>query len=133
MNTLTRKQIKDLRKELIVLDSKYHINSGGCCFVASCLAREFENKNMPFKVIFQSNYRNSTLPSHVLIRLPKTRLVNIINSKNYYLNKTKTMTSKDLDKFYHSVKSWNNRYDPRYNSTVSRKIEAFFKGIEVVN
>lgn len=135
MSTLDGKQIKELRKELANLDYKYDTNNGGCCFVAFCLARELENKQIPFKVVFQIRSKEDMLShsyAHVLIRLPKKRLLNAMPQIRHglYNDRNKVMTSKELKTIYDTT-NWNDAYETKYNGVVAKRIKAFFKNVTV--
>lgn len=45
----------DLSELFNYLDSKYYINSGGCCYIASVLARELERLNIKYQLVIYNN------------------------------------------------------------------------------
>lgn len=121
-----------------VLHDKYTINWGGCAFVAYCIARNLSEHNIPYKVVLfgrmtaEDMIRTNYACSHASIMAEEKFLINpysiyVANTLDEHMV---NLTPKELLAYYKNAKgSWNNNYDVKLNSTVSRQINNFFKTI----
>lgn len=122
-----------------VLHDKYSINWGGCAFVAYCIARNLSKRNIPYKVVLfgritaEDMIRTNYACSHASIMAEEKFHINPHNSicgMKIPDESIVDLTPKELLAYYKNAKgSWNNDYDVKLNSTVSRQINNFFKTI----
>lgn len=121
-----------------VLHDKYTINWGGCAFVAYCIARNLSERNIPYKVVLfgrmtaEDMIRTNCACSHASIMAEEKFLINPYSICGMKLSGESTvdLIPKELLAYYKNAKgSWNDNYDVKLNSTVSRQINNFFKTI----
>lgn len=113
---MTRNQLFTRLNELCIeMQYSYSINSGGCCFVAACIAENLERVHIPFKVVCCWD------PCHYWIKVSDRYL----NSNEYHEEELLEMTSKDLY-FKYSSENWNNYYSKKWNLIVSTRIKSLF-------
>ena len=124
-----------------VLHDKYTINWGGCAFVAYCIARNLSERNIPYKVVLfgamtaKSMIRISYACGHASIMAEEKFLINPYSIYGIRIpdESIVDLTPKELLAYYKNAKgSWNNDYDVKLNSTVSRQINNFFKNYIVI-
>jgi hypothetical protein len=144
-----RKLVKDLDELCQELDEKYDINHGGCCFVASVIAKNLEELGIEFNLVIADSSRKNKkfvyheLNNHCLHLLDSDSVCGISNCNHYYIH-IKYGGPVNLDDDYIHVYSfkcipartikwiyaqggWNRQYDTNNNRIVSRKINSFFK------
>lgn len=101
------------------MNYSYNINSGGCCFVAACIAENLEKYKIPFKIIHYNLYS-----CHYAIKVSDRYL----NRDNYFKREILDIFDRDskwLYKLYYN-NDWNNYYNKRWNLIVSTRIKALF-------
>ena len=131
------KFIKGLNKLCYTLDDKYNINSGGCAFVAMCIANELEKRHEKFRVmLYQSSefgnnfdkFKKSSSCTHVAIFYKNTIINNCgippYSIRSYYRKSIK-VTASELSNYYINS-TWNSYYETKHNSEVSRAITTYF-------
>lgn len=128
------------------LNFKYSINSGGCCFVAYCIAKELEARKIPFKVVIFAHLESefgttSKLElrkliksrdcefaensfSHYCIQVESGRL-NADDFDNYAQITLGCIKASDLE-FLYNYGDWNSCYDIDHNKLVKSKIHKLF-------
>lgn len=113
---MTRNELfTSLNKLCKDLDADYNINSGGCCFVAACLAEQLEKHNIPFKISICES------PTHYWIKVSDRS----INRSNFVSECIENLTSKFLyDLYYDEI--WNDLYSKKWNLIVKTKIISLF-------
>lgn len=111
------KRLNELCNEM---DNSYYINSGGCCFVAACIAQNFENVNIPYEVIIYNEYR-----LHYAIRI-SDRYINRSDYKHNEISEVSDYNSEDLYDIYYNKEEWNHCYNKKWNLIVSTRIRALF-------
>lgn len=112
------------------LDDKYHINHGGCCFIAYCISRMLEKDKIPFTVCVLG-YRE--FPSMRSIDFGQNhyylQIGNIdINYSECYcteLSNFSNVTSRML-LFHYNKYEWNDYYDFSNNLMIKKFIEASY-------
>ena len=118
---------KDLFKQLNQLCSelseKYNINSGGCCYVAACLAEELELHNIPFKVIHY-NYCGC----HYAIKV-SDRYLNRDDYRKREITEILECSSTEIYNIYFK-ETWNKLYEISNNPIVKRAIREVFRKYE---
>ena len=101
------------------LNTLYNTNSGGCCYVAYCIAQLLEKDSIPFDVVVFDDFNADSLSEldeecyHIAIRIVIDGEDYIINQGDFELDDEITIfenvTSDDLLKYYKRVK-WNEIY-----------------------
>ena len=118
---------KDLFKQLNQLCSKlsekYNINSGGCCYVAACLAEQLELANVPFKVIHYNEYH-----CHYAIKV-SDRYLNRDDYRKREISEILDCSSEYLFQIYNK-RTWNDTYDVDNNNKVKQAIREVFRKYE---
>lgn len=105
------------------LDNVYNINSGGCCYVAACLAEQLELHNIPFKVIYYDLWS-----CHYAIKV-SDRYLNRCNYRKKEITEIYDISSKKLFDIYNE-NDWNESYNIDNNETVKLCIVTIFKNYE---
>lgn len=143
---------KDLEELFEFLDNRYDINSGGCCYVALCLAEELEKLRVPYKLVL---YDDSLKwwSARFLIRMSikhRTRksiigtnnrtcyhyaiLVDDLGILNGY-EEEKPFEISDLNsddlRWIYETGDWNSCYDTRLNEIIKNYIQLVFKSYEI--
>lgn len=127
--------IKLLNSFLDYLNWRYDINSGGCCFVAYCVAKNLEDRHISFEVVINNErtkekltpdycINNSISANHVFIKCSE----GFINKGNYSVKKNMfvKLSSSELYNYYKSSQ-WNTYYKKRNNRSINQLINKFFK------
>ena len=101
------------------MNYSYDINSGGCCFVAACIAENLERHKIPFKIIHYDLWG-----CHYAIKVSDRYL----NRDNYVKKEISDILDKDSEWLYELYynKDWNDCYNKRWNLIVSTRIRALF-------
>lgn len=134
---------RELNQLLESLDYEYDMNSGGCAFVAYSIAKNLSEKNIPYEVVlYPSIWVNTGGPREIYKEHKSVHHVLVLCDSKYLLNDTGYSLSKETIKkykisltpgqvrYYYKTCRWNPRYDKKYNSVISRKINNFFKQLE---
>lgn len=119
------------------LNTFYHINYGGCCYTAYCIAKMLEQVNLKFSlVVFDKDYEVQSfdylrdLPEsmeHYAIVLNDQETVRYLNCEledfqtHYQTYQTNSLEILD----YYLNNSWNDKYDRKNNPIVQEQIEKF--------
>lgn len=111
------------------LDRAYKINAGGCCYVASILAKLLEQDNIEYSVVVYGSeydhfYDIDCSQYHYALRI-KDFLVNYYEEDDDYMEYF-DVCAKDLEEHYKEC-SWNNCYDRERNNYIKRIIKNFYK------
>lgn len=148
----------DLSKLFKYLDSRYYINSGGCCYVALILARELERLNIKYQLVIYNdkdiNSRTRKLPIRRAIKnrdlcqtlgigrnvcihyAIATSELGVLNpddcDKDPYLKSISlaTINSSDIEWIY-KTGDWNRCYKKKFNKIVRDHIHLVFKSYEI--
>lgn len=107
------KTLNNLCKEM---NNSYHINCGGCCFVAAVIAEQLELHNIPFKVAYTYD------PTHYAIKVTDR----YINRDDFCFKELYNWSSDYLYDTYYT-QDWNDYYNRRWNLIVKTKIESIFR------
>ena len=105
------------------LDNVYNINSGGCCYVAACLAEQLELHNIPFKVIYYNLWS-----CHYAIKV-SDRDLNRCDYRKKEITEIYNISSKELFDIYNK-NNWNKSYNIDNNKIVKLYIVTMFKNYE---
>ena len=126
--------IGSLNKACHILNNKYHINCGGCCFAAYCVAQLLEKAKIDFYlVVFDYDYefyRETNLSdlktsfNHYAIRVKLGNNNLTVNGGNYRKANYKEfkVTSEDILNHYKG-NLWNTFYNTANNRKVQTTIE----------
>lgn len=125
-----------LNSLFIFLDEVYHINSGGCCYVASVLAELLEEDNIDYStIVYDCDYDNfydiSCSCYHYAIRIiGAEEYCSIINGYDEdecdTFSEFEGVTAMDLLDHYKEC-SWNNYYNIFRNKYIKGLITKFYK------
>lgn len=130
--------IEKLNEVCEILHDKIHINCGGCCYVAYCIAELLERFNIDFSlIIFDRDFNLNKVydfydikrsMDHYAILLGDSIEDDIINGdeldyNNYY--QSFKVTSEDILEHYNEG-FWNNMYDVINNEFVHDTLESIF-------
>ena len=106
------------------LDEDYSINCGGCCFVASVIAKKLAKNHIGYKVgidgVFNKEELTGVYIRHVVIKVNDC----IINDvEGDYIYEWYSLSPEQLCQFYKNGKSkWNDIYDTYYNCLIEKEI-----------
>lgn len=148
----------DLSELLNYLDSRYYINSGGCCYVALVLARELERLNIKYQLVIYNdediNSRTRKLPirraiknrdpyqtigigknvcAHYAIATSELGVLNPDDCDEDPCFKSISLAainSSDIEWIY-KTGDWNRCYNTKFNEIVKDCIHLAFKGYEI--
>lgn len=148
----------DLSKLFNYLDSRYYINSGGCCYVALVLARELERLNIKYHLVVYNDEGINSRTRKLLIRgaiksrglyqtigigknvcvhyAIATSELGVLNSSDCDENprlksiSLATINSSDIEWVY-KTGDWNRCYNTKFNKIVKDCIHLAFKGYEI--
>ena len=137
--------IEKLNNAFLEMDVNYHINFGGCCYVAYKLAESLEKYNIKYSVIWDTNidYKVRTIDlklnriygcHHVCLYVPSIqKYINVIGNdedtcEEYDWHRKHHINSKNLKTLYYK-QSWNPYYNKMCNGAVALRINNIFKKI----
>ena len=130
------KLCRKLNSLFIFLDEVYHINSGGCCYVASVLAELLEEDNIDYStIVYDCDYDNfydiSCSCYHYAIRIiGAEEYCSIINGYDEdecdTFSEFEGVTAIDLLDHYKEC-SWNDCYNIFRNKYIKGLITKFYK------
>ena len=128
-----------LNKMCKVLDKRYQINYGGCCYLAYCIAELLEKDGFNFSlVVFDDRYDMSQFTE--LSELPETMmhyaivfdddsvngdLINCDDDDFDYSHQSFKVSAKDIMKYYNS-NPWNSQYSTACNGLIKLFIECTY-------
>lgn len=121
MNFLER-----INKVCINLDNKYNINSGGCCFVAYCIAKELEERNILYNLVVYNYYDqdfNITEGNHYAIKVGNY-VINQDDCEDFH--REYKVDSDELYMLYYN-NPWNKMYSKRWNLIVQTILHSKFR------
>lgn len=118
------------------LDDSYNLNSGGCCYVAYCLAKVLRRVKIPYNlVIFQNsedidfhNYKEDLMErkplytySHYAIEVPDIGTINVEERHKLRVSLTiSNLLPKDIYYIY-KTGDWNTYYNHSDSNKIIRK------------
>ena len=118
------------------LNTLYNTNSGGCCYVAYCIAQLLEKDSIPFDIIVFDDFNADSLSEldeecyHIAIRIVIDGEDYIINQGDFELDDEITIfenvTSDDLLKYYKRFK-WNEIYEIFRNKFIKYVITLLYE------
>ena len=135
----------ELNKLLKEFDRKYDINSGGCCFVAFCIAAQLWKRGIPYKLVvlgdqslnhreLKMNIRNndgyyptgSETANHYVIQVGEYYInLGTFNLKYYEVSKASFIKPQEIYEVYRTG-YWNQYYERSNNLKIYREIKKFF-------
>ena len=148
--------LKNLNSLCRFLDETYNVNMGGCCYLASLIAKHLDKLNIKYDLIIYDSYsrnrenikcevisrrRNKGLNNsvtgryscnHYCIRL---RGAGVINGNGDYTEEHRysipNISYKNIRWIYKNSR-WNKCYEVQYNKTIKNIVKEFFKNYEKV-
>lgn len=136
--------ITDLNDLCKKLDDKYIVNSGGCCYLAACIAENLNKLEIKYKVCIYDRYmeypraltyrykiKNNMLGtvSHIYLKIGK----NYINKGIGKFKKTKAVAYINSDElytyYYNNIAGWNRTYSIHNNKIIKHIIDEYFSKI----
>ena len=148
--------LKNLNSLCRFLDETYNVNMGGCCYLASLIAKHLDKLNIKYDLIIYDSYsrnrenikceaisrrRNRGLNNsvtrhyscnHYCIRL---RGAGVINGNGDYTEEHRysipNISYKNIRWIYKNSR-WNKCYKVQYNKTIKNIVKEFFKNYEKV-
>ena len=118
------------------LNKLYLTNSGGCCYIAYCIAQLLEKDSIPFDVIIFDDFDAESLSEldkecyHIAIRMIVDDEDYIINQGDFELDDEitifKNVTSKDLFDYYKRLR-WNRTYKVFRNKFIKYVIRLLYE------
>jgi len=117
------------------LDKLYLTNSGGCCYVAYCIAQLLEKDSIPFDVIVFEDYDFDDFSEideecyHIAIHLNVDYEDYIINKGDFNLDEYtifRNVSSNDLFKYYKRFR-WNRTYEVFRNKFIKYVIRLLYE------
>lgn len=141
--------LEKLENECQALNDDYSINSGGCCFLAYIIAKEFDKRDVNYDLVIGDNYKTrdyNSIYAEVINQtendLEEESVVgyNTVNHyflsvDGFYLNSNDgynilwTIPVSDYVpiKWIWEHGEWNKCYDTKYNKKVTKRIKSIFK------
>ena len=148
--------LKNLNSLCRFLDETYNVNIGGCCYLASLIAKHLDKLNIKYDLIIYDSYsrnrenikcevisrrKNKGLNNsvtghyscnHYCIRL---RGAGVINGNGDYTEEHRysipNISYKNIRWIYKNSR-WNKCYKVQYNKTIKNIVKEFFKNYEKV-
>ena len=148
--------LKNLNSLCRFLDETYNVNMGGCCYLASLIAKHLDKLNIKYDLIIYDSYsrnrenikceviscrKNKDLNNsvtgyyscnHYCIRL---RGAGVINGDGDYTEEHRysipNISYKNIRWIYKNSR-WNKCYKVQYNKTIKNIVKEFFKNYEKV-
>lgn len=114
-----KKLFTKLNQLCLELDNKYNINSGGCCYIAACIAEQLERFDIPFEIVHYD-----ICGCHYAIKV-SDRYINRSDYKKEEIYEILDYSSEEMFDIYYNG-DWNSAYERKYNSVVHRKIKKLF-------
>lgn len=109
-----------VNKLLEEINSQYHYNSGGCCYLAYLIAKELERLKEPFKLVIQSS---SYKGNHYCLYCPR---FGFINPFDKYDNEVQFKASSNTIKRIYDENEWSCKYDIKNNKALEEEIHHIF-------
>ena len=146
----TRKLIKELNKLFKILDFDFGINAGGCCYVASEIAKHLDKLNIEYtlcivswdhldKKIIKENiinriYGDATgygVRTHYYLRIGTRGKINTgnFNYDDQFICSIKGLKYEDL-KWIYDTGDWNCFYCTDINDYIAEELNKLFKSYE---
>lgn len=141
--------LRKLEDECLSLHDDYKINSGGCCFLAYIIAKEFDKRDIDYSLVIGDDYRNRDYNSIYNEVISKTQndledesvvgynTMNhyFLNVEGFYLNSNNgyniqwTIPVSDYTpiKWIWEHGEWNSWYDTANNNEIIKRIKSIFK------
>lgn len=120
-----------LNKLCRFLNELYDINSGGCCFVATCLARLLDQDKVKYKIGIDygddSDVDSISELNHAVfhvVLIINGELVNPDETDSYETYEIKNW--RELYDYYNRVHDWSSFYNKCQNSFISKTIANFY-------
>ena len=147
--------LKNLNSLCKFLSETYYVNSGGCCYLASLIAKHLDRLGIKYDlVIYDSCARNQIHIEHEVSNCHKNKglsnsVVGCYSCDHYCINlRGAGIINDDKDSWeyqyyipnisYKNIKwiyrngIWNNRYGVEHNKTIKNIIKEFFKEYEKI-
>lgn len=110
------------------LDSTYHINDGGCCFIAYCIARLLDKDKIPYSVVVYhcdcDNFNELDCShNHYAICVNNVLINGFEDDDDFTI--MDNVTSKDLLNHYKEC-GWNDYYNKKKNDFLFHTINKFY-------
>lgn len=145
------KLLDDLNALCKFLDNVYDVNLGGCCFLASTIARHLDKLKISYRLVIYDLYnkdkesieyevtnrrRNKTKHGsvvgiytcdHYCLYLEGVGIINRSSSNHHY--SISNVSHKNIYWIYKNG-SWNKRYKVQHNKTIKNIVKEFFKEYE---
>lgn len=134
--------ITDLNDLCERLNENYTVNSGGCCYLAACIAENLSKLNIKYKICIYD--ADEEYPRALTYRYRiKNNLLDTVNHiylrvDKYYINKRlfrKTIevsyinSDQILNYYYNNISSWNHLYDKHNNKIIKNMVNECFSKI----
>lgn len=109
------------------LDETYCINYGGCCFVASIIARLLEKDNINYSVVvyeceYDDFYNIDCAQYHYAIKVNDI-IINGYEDEEYSI--FNNVSARDLKEHYNEC-YWNSEYYTKHNTFIKKVITIFY-------
>ena len=119
-----KRLVNKLNKLCEKLNEDYSINCGGCCFVASVIAKKLVENHIKYEVgidgVFNENALTGVYIRHVVVKV-NDRIINDVD--NDYIYEWYSLSPEQICQLYKNEKlKWNTRYDTYYNDLIEKTI-----------
>lgn len=145
--------LKSLNVLCKFLDENYDVNCGGCCFLASVIAKHLDRLGLGYELVIYDYYKrdqvsiehevinrhqNKTLYrsvtgrhscNHYCLNLKGAGIINGDEEDDYHAYFIPEVSSKSIRWIYRNG-SWNDHYEVRHNKTIRNIVKEFFKEYE---
>ena len=148
--------LKNLNSLCKFLDDTYDVNSGGCCFLASLIAKHLDKLNIKYNLVVydcctknrlcieqevischkNKGFRNSITGryscNHYCLQLKGAGVINSDNYKGDHQYLIPNISYKNI-KWIYKNSNWNDCYDVQYNKTIKNIVKEFFEKYEKIS
>lgn len=140
---------RDLDQLMKFLSHSYDINNGGCCYIASIIAKELESLGVSYKlVIYSTKSSNMNLYksikdrdsksfgvgknvcNHYAIKIDDVGVINEGGFRELTQYEVSSLNSTDIRWIYRYGR-WNDTYNKIFNTVVKSFIHSTFKAYEL--
>lgn len=149
--------LKNLNSLCKFLDETYYVNSGGCCFLASLIAKHLDRLHIKYDLVIYDDYvRDRLCIEHEVITCRKNKGLNNSvtghHSCNHYCiqlrgagvingdddcSREHRYTIPDVSckniRWIYKNSEWNDCYEVQHNKTIKNIVKEFFKEYEKIS
>lgn len=147
---------KSLNSLCRFLDETYDVNKGGCCFLASVIAKHLDRLGIDYALVIYDDYKKdhtqiehevischrnkgiftsvtgSCSCNHYCLQIKGAGVINEDDLEETHRYLIPDVTYKNINWIYKNS-DWNDCYEVRHNKTIKNIVKTFFKDYEKVS